>query len=882
MEKSIEKTYSPAQVEEKWYKFWTEKGYFHAEPDKNKKPYTIVIPPPNVTAALHMGHAFNNTIQDILIRYHRKKGFETLWLPGTDHAGIATQNVVEKQLRNEGKTKHQLGREKFVATVWDWKEKYGNRIIYQLKKMGCSCDWERERFTMDEGLTGAVQEVFIKLYEKGLIYRGNYIINWCPRCETALSDEEVEYEAHSGHLWHMKYPVKDSNEFVVVATTRPETMLGDTAVAVHPDDERYKELVGKKIILPLVEREIPVIADEHVDPEFGTGAVKVTPAHDPNDFEIGKRHELPSVKVIDIFGKMNDNAGKYKDMDRFAARKAIIKDLDDMGLLVKTEDHQHNVGHCHRCSTVIEPYQSTQWFVKMKPLAEMGIAAVKDGRVKLHPEERWLKTYMNWMENIRDWCISRQLWWGHRIPVYYCEKCGAETAAKKMPEKCSSCGHTVLKQDEDVLDTWFSSWLWPFSTMGWPEKTGELEYFYPTQTLVTGPDIIFFWVARMIMAGMEFMGDVPFKDVLLNGIVRDAKGRKMSKSLGNGIDPVEIIEKYSADAMRFTMIMLSAEGKDLNVAPDSFEMGRNFSNKLWNSFRFVMMNVEEELKPLAEYEKDLDDMDKWILSRLNYAVKENERNLDNFRIHDSLDAVYHFFWHEYCDWYLEMIKSRLYDDAAAKENKDAARAVSVYVLKQTLELLHPYIPFITEEIWQQLPYRTGESIVVSEYPQVNKGRMDEKLDDAFHRIMDMITAIRNVRAEMNIPPAKKAIVFYRTADTELKKMIEKNSHAVKFLAKLQELKFFAEQGKPQDSMAEVSGNVEIFIELKGLIDINKEKERLTDEIAKAENIITRLQAKLNNENFVNRAPEAVVNKEKEKLKGMTEKLEKLKINLENL
>ncbi|GAB4173848.1 MAG: valine--tRNA ligase [Calditrichia bacterium] len=877
----LSKNYDPREVEEKWYSVWLDRKYFHAEVNKGKERFVIVIPPPNVTSALHMGHAFNNTIQDILTRYKRKKGFETLWLPGTDHAGIATQNVVERELRKEGKSRHDLGRKVFVERVWDWKEKYGNRIIFQLKKMGCSCDWDRERFTMDEGLSHAVREVFIRLYNKGLIYKGVYIINWCPRCETAISDEEVEHKSSNGHLWYMKYPVKDSDEFVVVATTRPETMLGDTGVAVHPDDERYQHLIGKKVILPLMNREIEVVADYHVDPQFGTGAVKVTPAHDPNDFEIGQRHQLPSVTVMDKTGKMNEHAGDFQGLDRFEARKQIVAELEKQGLLIKIEDHMHNVGHCHRCNTVIEPYLSEQWFVKMKPLAEPALKAVLDGDIKLYPEDRWIKTYKNWMENIRDWCISRQLWWGHRIPVYYCKQCNHMHVAQAMPNTCEKCGSKDLVQDGDVLDTWFSSWLWPFSTLGWPEETEELSYFYPTDVLVTAPDILFFWVARMIMAGIEFMGEVPFKEVFLNGIVRDAQGRKMSKSLGNGIDPVEIIEKYSADAMRFTLIMLSAEGQDINLAESDFEIGRNFSNKLWNASRFLLMNLPDGFEYVDIQEEQLEEIDKWILSKLNRTIEQNEQNMEKFRIQDSLEVVYHFFWHDFCDWYLEMIKSRLYSDEHA-ESKNIALTVALKVLKETLELLHPYIPFITEEIWQKLPVKDADSIVISEFPSVDSAFNYPQLENLFDEFRSIVSGIRNARAELKIAPSSKIDALFFSDSEEIKQFIHRNKEYLMTLAKLSNFDIQEKREKPKGSFSLVTQQAEIFIPLEGVVDIEKEKERLQKEKERLEGLMKGTQKKLENENFVKKAPEHVVKAEKEKLESLKEKIAKIEMNISGL
>ncbi len=879
--KEIPKVYDPKSVEERWYQYWVENGYFNAEVNPDKTPYVIVIPPPNVTAALHMGHAYNNTIQDIFIRFKRKQGYETLWLPGTDHAGIATQNVVEKELSKEGKTRFDLGREKFVERVWQWKEQYGSRIIFQLKKMGCSCDWRRERFTMDEGLSYAVREVFIRLYKKGWIYRGKYIINWCPRCGTAISDEEVEYKDLSGHLWYIKYPMKDSDEFLVVATTRPETMLGDTGVAVHPDDERYQKLIGKTVILPLMNREIPVVADRQVDPEFGTGAVKVTPAHDPNDFIIGQRHQLEQINILNDDGTLNEKTGAYKGLDRFEARKKVLADLEAQGLLLKIEEHRHNVGHCHRCDTIIEPLLSTQWFVKMKELAKPAIEVVKDGRIKFHPAERWYKTYINWLENIRDWCISRQLWWGHRIPIYYCQDCGHEVAAHQMPEKCEKCGSTQFQQDEDVLDTWFSSWLWPFSTLGWPEDTPELKYFYPTSTLVTGPDIIFFWVARMVMAGMEFMKDVPFRDVYLNGIVRDHLGRKMSKSLGNGIDPLDVIEKYSADSMRFTLIMLSSEGQDINLAESHFEMGRNFSNKIWNAYRFLALNLDSRKDNYLDYQENYQLADRWILSRLQKAIEDTTKNLENFRVNDSLNTIYHFFWHEFCDWYLELIKPRIAQDADLS-GKETALSIAVHVMKTAMSLLHPYIPFITEEIWNRLKKNDEPSLAISSWPEVRQDLVSEKAEAEMSFIQSLISSVRNIRAEMNVPPANRADLLIKTESAEKKQVIENYAEYIRRLARVNKIEAIGLQQSVKNAAVAVVDNVELFIPLEGLIDFKKERQRLIKEIQRLEGQITGLNKKLSNPNFLQKAPAHVVNQEKEKLVKFGEKLKKLKNNLSHL
>ncbi len=878
----IPKVYRPEEVEERWYRVWLERGYFNADVHSHKKPYTIVIPPPNVTAALHMGHAYNNTIQDILIRYKRKQGYEALWLPGTDHAGIATQNVVEKELRKENLTRHDLGREEFVKRVWQWKEKYGNTIINQLKRMGCSCDWRRERFTMDPEYTFVVREVFIRLYHKGLIYRGKYIINWCPRCSTALSDEEVEYKTHDGNLWYIQYPLKDSEEYIVVATTRPETMLGDTAVAVHPDDPRFQKFIGRTIILPLVQREIPVIADTQVDPEFGTGAVKVTPAHDPNDFQIAQRHRLPAVNILNTDGTLNTNAGSFKGLDRFVARKRVVEALEREGLLFNMEPHVHNVGHCHRCNTVIEPWLSEQWFVRMKELARPAIQVVKDGRIKLHPEERWIKTYLNWLENIRDWCISRQLWWGHRIPVYYCDACQHMMAAHEMPPQCEKCGNPHLRQDEDVLDTWFSSWLWPFATLGWPKATPELGYFYPTNTLVTGPDIIFFWVARMIMAGMEFMHEVPFRDVYLNGIVRDRFGRKMSKSLGNGIDPLDVIQRFSADAMRFTLIMLSSEGQDINLAEDYFEMGRNFSNKIWNAYRFLAMNLDEPRDDYLNYRDHFELADRWILSRLNKAIVGVGNNLDNFRIHDSLEAVYHFFWDEFCDWYLELIKPRLYAKDEGPE-KQTAQAIASHIMKTTMHLLHPYIPFITEEIFQRLrTNRDAESVVIAAWPEPLEELNDPQAELEMHLIQQIIGQVRTIRSELNVPPVKKATLWFRTTDARSQRLLQTFGDYIRQLARVDTIEKLPQGEDLKSTATAVVEQIELFIPLEGLIDLEKERQRLEKEIKRLEQQVLNLQKKLNNEDFLQKAPAEVIRQEKEKLKNLSKKLTKLQHNWKRL
>ena len=876
----IEKIYDPRNIEDKWYDFWIEKDYFAAKANPDKKPYVIVIPPPNVTAILHAGHAFNNTIQDIYIRYKRKKGFETLWQPGTDHAGIATQNAVERSLAKENITRHDLGREKFVEKVWEWREKYGSTILHQLKKLGCSCDWTRERFTMDENLSNAVTEVFVRLYEKGLIYQGKYIINWCPRCSTALSDEEVEHKEISGHLWHFMYPYKDGQGAVVVATTRPETMLGDTAVAVNPNDPRYKHLIGKILTLPLMNRDIPIIADEFVDPKFGTGAVKVTPAHDPNDFMMGQRHNLPQINILNPDGILNSNAGEFAGDDRFVGRNKVIQSMEKLGYLEKIIPHHHNVGHCHRCNTMVEPYLSEQWFVKVAPLAEPALQVVKDGKVNLHPHERWYRTYEHWMENVRDWCISRQLWWGHRIPVYYCDDCHEVMVLRAAPEKCTKCGSSNFHQDEDVLDTWFSSWLWPFSTQGWPQKTDDLKYFYPTDLLVTGPDIIFFWVARMIMAGLEFMGDVPFRNVLLNGIVRDEHGRKMSKSLGNGIDPLEMIDQYSADAVRFTLIMLSSEGQDINLSTKSFEMGRNFSNKIWNAYRFLSMNLEETDLNFETYSDHFELSDRWILSSLQRAITQTESNIERYKVNDALNVIYHFFWHDYCDWYLELIKKRLYDESNPPERK-AALAIASHVMKETMAILHPFIPFITEEVWQSFRLEGEESIVVKSWPEPKTSYVDTTAEEEMGFIQDLIGAIRNVRAEMNVPPGKKAPLFVR-AKAESMAIMTRNAGYFESLAKVEHIHPFSDAIEKSAAATVVAHGAELFIPMADLIDIDKEKARLSKEIQRLEGLVKGISGKLSNENFISKAPEAVVASEKEKLQKIQESLTKLSENFQKI
>ena len=857
--RELDKIYDPSQVEGKIYKMWVEGGCFAGVIDSAKKPFTIVIPPPNVTGELHLGHAFNNTLQDILMRYKRMSGYAALWVPGTDHAGIATQIKVEENLRKEGLTRYDLGRDAFLERVWEWKHLYGNRIIEQLKRLGSSCDWDRERFTMDEGCSKAVREVFVTLYEKGLAYKGNRIINWCPKCTTALSDAEVEYADHTGTLYHIKYPIKDSEEFIVIATTRPETMLGDSGVAVHPSDERYSHLIGKFAVLPLLDREIPIIADEYVDKEFGTGCVKMTPCHDPNDFEVGLRHGLEQVLMLDTEAKVI-NSGKYNGLDRYDARKEVMRDLEALGLIVKTEPHEHNIGACYRCETIVEPITSEQWFVKMKPLAKEAIEVVENGTIKYVPE-RFSKIYTHWMENVRDWCISRQLWWGHRIPAWYCG-CGHITVSRTDPDKCEKCGSAEIRRDEDVLDTWFSSALWPFSTLGWPEKTKDLEYFYPTDVLVTGYDIIFFWVARMIFSGMEFMNKEPFHTVFINGIVRDSQGRKMSKSLGNGIDPIDMIERYGADALRFNIITGNSPGNDIRFYPERCEAMRNFANKIWNASRFVMMNLTDGvaygLPERLEFE------DKWILSKLNTLIGEVRDNLDKFEIGVAASKIYDFIWDSYCDWYIELAKPRLQQGGISGE--DGVRGVLLYVLTEVLTLLHPFMPFITEEIYGALPgnaKKKNDVLMMRAYPKFSEvlDFPDEEKD--FESIMAAVRAVRARRAEMNVPPSKKPSLLVVTDKTEL---FEAG------LTYFGRLAYASEVTVAKDTPDDVSGYVSavtndarLYMPMAELVDLEKERERIEKEIEKAKIEIERLENHLANEKFTSKAPEHIVQTEREKL-----------------
>jgi valyl-tRNA synthetase len=870
----LPKAYLPADTESKWYTYWLEHKFFHAKVNEDKKPYTIVIPPPNITGVLHMGHALNNTIQDVFIRWKRMQGFEACWIPGTDHAGIATQHVVERNLRNEGKTRHELGREKFLEQVWEWKEKYGSTIIKQLQKLGTSCDWDRERFTMDEGLSSAVKEVFIRLYEKGLIYRGNYIVNWCPNDHTALSDDEVNHSEVKGNLWYISYPVKNSEISVTVATTRPETMLGDTAVAVNPKDERYKDLIGKIAILPIVNREIPIIGDEFVDPQFGTGLVKVTPAHDPNDFEIGLRHNLKQIIVMDTSGRMNENVPEqFRGTDRYKCRKMVLKELEKNGYLEHTAEHVHMVGKCYRCDAVIEPYLSDQWFVKMKPLAEPALKAVLENNIRFHPK-RWIKTYDHWMSNIRDWCISRQLWWGHRIPVYYCNECDHMMVLRSDPETCQACNSTSIRQDEDVLDTWFSSWLWPFSTLGWPEENDELRYFYPTDTLVTGPDIIFFWVARMIMAGLEFRGEVPFTDVYFTSIIRDIQGRKMSKSLGNSPDPLDVIDEYGADALRFTLLFLAPLGQDVFYSNEKCEIGRNFANKLWNAGRFLLMN-----KGHIDYNPEdetlfSDAADEWIESRLNNTITNLTRSLDRFNINESTKILYDFVWRDFCDWYLEMIKYRFYE-SSKPEIRKATIARTIRIFETSLRMLHPFMPFITEELWSHISgHKPGGSIMIEPWPKINKSKINPDAERQIASIQDIITSVRSIRGEMNVPPGKDTELYLKTDDTVKQKTIEKYSAYLKRLAKISSLVVGSIMERPSYAASAVVDGTEIFVPLKGIIDIDIERKRITKEIDRLEKAAMTVEKKLLNEQFLSKAPKEVIDKEKNKLESFNQTLEK--------
>ncbi|WP_310605172.1 valine--tRNA ligase [Anaerosporobacter sp.] len=874
MNKELEKNYDPKAIENRLYEKWLNKKYFSAKVDKKKKPFTIVMPPPNITGKLHMGHALDNTLQDILIRAKRMQGFEALWIPGTDHASISTEVKVINKLKDEGIDKRELGREGFLKATWEWKEEYGNTITSQLKKIGSSCDWDRERFTMDEGCSKAVEEVFINLYNRGYIYKGSRIINWCPVCQTSISDAEVEHEEQAGHFWHIKYPVVGTDEFVEIATTRPETLLGDTAVAVHPEDERYAHLIGKMVMLPLVNKEIPVVADSYVDKEFGTGVVKITPAHDPNDFEVGKRHNLPEINIMNDDATINELGGKYAGMDRYVARKTMVADLDALGLLVKVEDHTHNVGTHDRCKTTVEPLIKQQWFVKMEELAKPAIEALKNGDLEFVPD-RFDKTYLHWLENIRDWCISRQLWWGHRIPAYYCDKCGETVIAKETekPSVCPKCGHDHMTQDEDTLDTWFSSALWPFSTLGWPENTEELDYFYPTDVLVTGYDIIFFWVIRMVFSGYEHMKQVPFHKVLIHGLVRDSEGRKMSKSLGNGIDPLEVIDSYGADALRLTLVTGNAPGNDMRFYHERVEASRNFANKVWNASRFIMMNIEKaEVGDTIDL-STLTQADKWILSKVNTLAKEVTDNLDKFELGIAVQKVYDFIWEEFCDWYIEMVKPRLYNDE--DETKAAVLWTLKTVLINSLKLLHPYMPFITEEIFCTLQDKE-ESIMISSWPEFKEEWNFAADEEAVETIKIAVKGIRNVRSEMNVPPSKKATVIVVSESEKIRTIFEASKVFFATLGYASEVKIQTNnEGIASDAVSTVLQDATIYIPFAELVEIEKEIERLEKEKTKLEGELKRVQGMLSNERFVSKAPQAKLDEEKAKLEKYTNMMEQV-------
>jgi valyl-tRNA synthetase len=870
----LPKTYNPKAIEDRWYEYWERINAFKAEVQPGKPRFSMVIPPPNVTGALHMGHALNNALQDVLARWKRMQGYNTLWIPGTDHAGIATQIKVEARLREEeGKSRYDLGREAFIDRVWAWKEQYRNNIVGQLKKLGASCDWSKERFTMDEGCSRAVRKVFVELFEKGLIYQGSYIVHWCPDCRTTLSDLEVDHEETEGNLWHIKYPFADGRGYAVVATTRPETMLGDTAVAVSPNDDRYQDLIGKKVVLPILKREIPIVADDFVDPAFGTGMVKVTPAHDPNDFEIGHRHNLPQITVIDLAGKMNEQAGPYQGMDRYECRKQLVKDLEEAGLLVKMESHTHAVGHCYRCHNVIEPLLSKQWFVKMKPLAEPAIKTVQEGKINFLPE-RFKKNYLHWMENIRDWCISRQLWWGHRIPVFTCNSCQHVWASEVDPQDCVKCHSTDIKQDPDVLDTWFSSALWPFSTLGWPDETEELSYFFPTDVLVTAWDIIYFWVARMIFMSLEMKKEIPFEHVVIHGIIRDSLGRKMSKSLGNGVDPLEVIEEYGADALRITLLTGTAPGNDLRYYEEKVEASRNFANKIWNASRFALMNLtdyDHSLQDLVSL--DLELPDRWILSRYTQTAKEVTRHLERFDFGEGARASYDFIWSELCDWYVELIKPRLYGHYG-DESRKVAQQVLCHVLTHTIELLHPYMPFITEEIWQHLPH-DGETVMKAPWPVPDERLLDKEAEEDISLVMDVIKGVRNIRAEKNVPPSKEvpAIVMI---EKDKMSVLEKTKGLINSLARLSRMDITEAGGPiPEKAAANVVGQVAVYLPLTGLVDIQKERARLTEELAKATSMLEKTAQRLANESFLSKAPPEVIEGAKKQYENLSLQVEKV-------
>ncbi len=875
--KEFEKNYNPHEIEDRLYEKWLEKGYFHAEVNEDKEPFTIVIPPPNITGQLHMGHALDNTLQDILIRFKRMQGYEALWVPGTDHASIATEAKIVEKMREEGVTKEDIGRDGFLERAWDWKKQYGGKIVSQLKKMGSSLDWDRERFTMDEGCSKAVKHVFVKLFDKGAIYRGERIINWCPKCLTSISDAEVEYEEQPGKFWHLRYKLTDGSGYVELATTRPETMLGDTAVAVNPEDDRYKDLVGKTVILPLVNKEIPIVADDYVDMEFGTGVVKITPAHDPNDFEVGQSHDLPIVNCMTDDAKITEDFPKYAGMDRFEAREAILKDLEAEGALVKIEDHVHNVGTCYRCHTTIEPRVSLQWFVHMDELAKPAIEAVKNGDAKFIPKH-FEKTYFHWLENIKDWCISRQLWWGHRIPAFYCDDCGEMVVTKEDNPVCPKCGKP-MRQDPDTLDTWFSSALWPFSVLGWPEETEEMKYFYPTDVLITGYDIILFWVIRMMFSGIEHTGQVPFKNVLIHGLVRDSQGRKMSKSLGNGIDPLEIIEEYGADALRFTLITGNAPGNDMRFYMERVEASRNFANKVWNASRFIQMNMPEDGIDLDKKPESFTDADKWILSKANKVAKDVTDNMDKYEIGIAADKIYNFIWEEFCDWYIEMVKPRLYNDE--DETKYAALWTLQKVLIDSLKLLHPYMPFITEEIFCNLQDKE-ESIMISDWPEFTDEFDFEEEESAVELIKEAVRSIRNVRSEMNVPPSKKAKVFVVSEDANVRDIFEKGEVFFATLGYASEVVIQEDKaGIDDNAVSVVIPNANIYIPFAELVDIDKEIERLEKEVERLDKELARVNGMLSNENFVSKAPEAKINEEKEKKAKYEQMKEQVVSQLEN-
>lgn len=869
----IKKTYEPQSLEKQWYQYWEQNGFFKPQPNPDKQPFTILIPPPNVTGILHMGHVLNNTLQDIAIRYHRMLGEPTLWLPGVDHAGIATQNMVEKNIAKQGQTRHDIGREKLLELIWEWKNDKGGIIIDQLKMLGASCDWDRQRFTMDEMLSRAVKEVFVSLYNDGLIYKGKYIINWCPRCVTALANDEVEHADETGKLWHIRYPFADGSGHVVVATTRPETMLGDTAVAVNPKDERYASLIGRELLLPLTGRRIPVIADEYVEMEFGTGCVKVTPAHDPNDFEIGRRHDLEQLLVMDEHGIMNSAAGKdFEGMDRYACRDKIVTMLQEQNLLQKIDNHDHAVGHCYRCDTVIEPYLSDQWFVKMKPLAERAIAVVESGDVRFQPE-RWTKVYMHWMNNIRDWCISRQIWWGHRIPAYYCNHCGYMDVSTEVPQSCAQCGGTGFRQDEDVLDTWFSSWLWPFSTMGWPDETEDLQYFLPTSVLITAPEIIYLWVARMIMSTLHFKGMIPFHTVLLHGTVRDDIGRKMSKSLGNSPDPIDIIQQVGADALRFSMVFNTPKGADVVYNENILETGRNFANKIWNAYRFIMMNMEEDhsLPEITGLKYEL--ADRWIFSRLQQVIAQTREHYENLRFNDAAQGIFQFMWDEFCSWYIELSKDRL--NAEDEVSRQTASYILLDVMQTGMRLLHPIMPFITEEIWQGIKKifpMPEKSLIVAEFPNADITKIDPDIADEMSFMQECITAIRNLRKQINLNPGIGIDVHIRIGDTAQGRLFEDYSSYLRKLARVDNTNAGVGISRPPASIAAVVRNAEIFLPLKGLVDLEAERSRLTKQIEKLEKELAGINAKLNNPNFINNAKPEVVENERQRLQDTGTKL----------